>query len=169
MKCISPIKLKNGYTVPCQKCNFCFSNKRSEWAFRLFQEWKVSSSSIFLTLTYDEKHVPYGTNYQVLHKPDLQKFFKRLRKKQSGSKKSNIKYYAVGEYGSNTYRPHYHALVFNLTDKVISDLQSVWPLGQIHVGNVEMKSIMYTLKYQITKSMNTFEVPPFQLCQNVPP
>lgn len=64
--------------------------------------------SVFITLTYSDEYLPPNSS---LRKTDLQKFFKRLRKNLLGRK---IKYYACGEYGSRTNRPHYHAIIFGL-------------------------------------------------------
>nr|WBW04067.1 replication protein [Microviridae sp.] len=46
-----------------------------------------------------------------LVKRDFQLFMKRLRKKFSGE---GIRFFASGEYGSLTFRPHYHAIIFGL-------------------------------------------------------
>lgn len=83
----------------------------------------------------------------TLDKTDLQKFFKRLRKLCPNSK---IKYYAVGEYGTKNERPHYHAIIFNVSDS--SHYFQAWtlngkPIGSVHVGNVTNSSVAYTMKY----------------------
>ena len=88
---------------------FCFCN---QWSFRLREELKDSESAHFLTLTYDDEHIIItGNNEPTLYKRDVQLFLKSLRKLQ----KQKIKYYFVGEYGGKTDRPHYHAIIFNLT------------------------------------------------------
>ena len=81
-------------------------------------------------------------------KSDLQKFFKRLRK-WHGKNTTPLKYYAVGEYGGQTKRPHYHIVIFNAD---LSHFERAWsidlkPLGQIHIGTITEASIGYTLKY----------------------
>lgn len=134
--------------VPCGKCAPCKIRRVSQWVFRLTQEELQSTSSHFVTLTYDTEHVPITKNgYMTLDKSDLQKFFKRLRKLCPDSK---IKYYAVGEYGTTTQRPHYHAIIFNVTDS--SHYSMAWTLqskmlGSVHVGTVSKNSIAYTMKY----------------------
>lgn len=80
----------------------------------------------------------------VLSKRDIQLFFKRLRKAQFGSTKSDIKYYACGEYGGRTQRPHYHIIIFNAKLELINDS---WNKGHIYYGSVTGQSIGYTLKY----------------------
>jgi hypothetical protein len=70
---------------------------------------------------------------------------KRLRKLSN----AKIKYYAVGEYGGETMRPHYHLIMFNANAEMV---QRAWALdnktiGHIHIGSVTEASIGYTLKY----------------------
>lgn len=126
-------------SVPCGKCLPCLSNRRNDWSFRLQVEWKHSLSSMFVTLTYHPKFLPYGGS---LKKRDLQLFMKRLRKRDCNSK---LRYYAVGEYGSKTARPHYHLLLFNCSDEKY--IRSSWQLGQVHIGKVSLASVAYCTKY----------------------
>lgn len=135
--------------VPCGKCPACIKRRVSSWSFRLMQEFKVSTSSHFITLTYATEHVPITKNgFMQLSKRDLQLFFKRLRKSQSPGEKS-IKYYACGEYGGRTNRPHYHVILFNAD---ISKIQKAWNLGNVHYGIVTEAACGYTLKYISKKS-----------------
>lgn len=144
--CYKPITLKErGVTVPCGKCPKCVARRVSAWSFRLMQEEKISESARFLTLTYATEHVPITDKGNLtLRKADVQKFLKRLRKRQSGNNVSNIKYYAVGEYGGRTKRPHYHIIMFNAKLELI---QPSWDLGSIFYGDVTGASVGYTLKY----------------------
>lgn len=134
--------------VPCGKCVACLINKRWDWTFRLQEEHKVSRSSHFVTLTYDAKHL--RTNYSLC-KRDLQLYIKRLRKRDETTR---IRYYAVGEYGSKSGRPHYHLLLFNSVEQ---DIRSAWVdsrgvgIGIVHVGKVLPASIAYVTKYMIQK------------------
>lgn len=159
MACISPFGARDKVTglttsVPCGKCHECTKRRTSEWSFRLMQEEKVSSSAHFVTLTYNTKYVPIShAGFLTLNKRHLQNFFKRLRF-NTGNKK--LKYYAVGEYGTDNFRPHYHAIIFNLasefdvTDAWVSDkrkAQEPERLGDCFFGTVTGASIGYTLKY----------------------
>lgn len=135
MRCISPITLPrriNGIqygdferwiTVPCGQCFACRVNKTSMWTFRLMLELTDWECASFITLTYDDEHLPAGNSIDYY---DLQKFLKRLRKQLDGKK---IKFYACGEYGDNDEqvwygnyredgkflgRPHFHLIVFGL-------------------------------------------------------
>lgn len=98
--------------------------------------------------------------FMTLNKSHWQKFVKRLRfnMKQKGNK-NVVKYYAVGEYGTKRFRPHFHAIMFGVD---ISDVQDAWDqfsetdmatgevmyrCGHVDVGTVTGASIGYTLKY----------------------
>jgi len=118
------------------------------WAFRLMREEKKAISSQFLTLTYATKNVPITTRgRRSLRKRDVQLFLKRLRKKNSSSSSlASIKYYACGEYGGRTRRPHYHVILFNAKQDTI---QPAWKLGAVHYGDVNAASVYYTLKYMM--------------------
>lgn len=152
--------------VPCGKCPECCKRRTSGWSFRLIQEEKKSESSYFLTLTYDTKHVPITQNgFMGLDKRHLQLFFKRLRKAHEGYGNKPIKYYAVGEYGGETFRPHYHVILFNAD---INKIQPAWAMGQIHYGEVNGASVGYTLKYiskpkRIPLHRNDDRLPEFSL------
>lgn len=134
--------------VPCGKCHICQNNRRTEWTIRLTEEAKEHHKMCFVTLTYDENNLPYGQYVNTLDKRDLQLFFKRLRKTVSPKK---IRYYAVGEYGSKSIRAHYHALLFGLDKDDDETIQKSWQLGNIHIGNINEKSIKYVTKYHVNR------------------
>lgn len=135
-------------SVPCGKCLACLSNRRQEWVFRLEQEQRYSKGSLFVTLTYDEKHLP--SNRQ-LNKRDVQLYIKRLRKsEQINYGNQSIRYFLCGEYGSISGRPHYHLLLFNAHE---GSVRGAWMdskgayIGIVHVGSVTQASISYCTKY----------------------
>lgn len=111
MMCAHPfvLTLKNGRRIicPCGKCMPCRIARTRDWSIRLMMEEKTSTDTCFITLTYDDEHLPENGS---LVKSDLQKFWKRLRKDCN----SKIRYYACGEYGDEKQRPHYHAIIFGL-------------------------------------------------------
>jgi len=150
--------------VPCGKCPKCKKRRVSSWSFRLLMESKFSESAHFITLTYDTDHAPLTRNgYMGLCKRDLQLFFKRLRKADNSGRQ--IKYFAVGEYGGKTYRPHYHIILFNADIKLI---QPAWQNGEVHYGKVEGASVGYCLKYiskegKIPMHRNDDRIPQFSL------
>lgn len=154
-RCITPFYKKldivNGVTTgyvpfPCGKCPPCLRRRISGWSFRLVKHSERCNSALFVTLTYDDDKVPKTkSGLMTLQKTDLQKFFKRLRKLTN----EKISYYAVGEYGDKTQRPHYHIILFN---SIPEDVESAWSIdsvsiGHCHFGSVSDASIGYTLKY----------------------
>jgi hypothetical protein len=129
--------------------------------------WKSSS---FLTLTYNNDNVNSTDGVNSLCKSDLQKYFKRIRRDLELQDR-NIKYFACGEYGPETQRPHYHAIVFGLDrikDKLL--IEQNWPFGFVTIGTVTYESCRYTAQY-IQKKVLGIEAedeykdrePPFQL------
>lgn len=153
MSCLKPYRLKTGEDVPCGKCPICLKRRASGWAFRLMEEDKWAKSAHFVTFTYDPQVVPMTRNqYMTLCKRDMQLYFKRLRKLHG--KAVRIKYYVAGEYGGKTFRPHYHAIIFNADMEKIG---SAWTLdgqvlGHVHIDQVTGASINYTIKYMCKTS-----------------
>lgn len=151
-KCLTPYVVDMvGYKqpVPCGRCPNCKKRTISSWSFRLMQQDKVSDMSLFITLTYDTRYVPITPKgFLGLCKRDLQLFFKRLRKRYHSLYVDGkpIKYFAVGEYGGKTLRPHYHVLLFNCPVELISPS---WDKGHVHYGQVSDASVGYTLKYMM--------------------
>ena len=151
-KCITPFYKKDqpGVPLPCGRCPPCCKRRASGWSFRLVKEGENFSLSYFVTLTYSTLHVPITEKgYMTLNKKDVQDFMKRLRKHSfiiKGGKKihAHIKYYAVGEYGTHTMRPHYHIILFGADQASVC---KAWDKGEVHFGTVEAASIGYTLKY----------------------
>lgn len=134
--------------VPCGRCPPCKKRRVDGWVFRLLQEEKRSECARFVTLTYAPHSVPISANgHLTLSKPDLQKFFKRLRKSLPGV---IVRYYACGEYGGGVgARPHYHAIIFNAPEDAIFNAWKIdgVPIGKVDIGDVSGDSIAYTMKY----------------------
>lgn len=124
---------------------------------RCVHEAQLHEQNSFITLTYNDENLP---EWGSLHKPDLQKFFKRLRKQ-----KGKFRYYACGEYGETTQRAHYHVCLFGMdfNDKVpfkktgdhllyISpQLQEIWGHGNTSVGTLTFETAAYTARYVMKK------------------
>jgi len=149
MKCINPLEVwpdGKKHIVACGKCLACVSTKRIDWIFRLGQEHKASKGALFITLTYHPKFCP-----DQLEKRHLQLFMKRLRKRLP----KRLRYFAVGEYGTNNGRPHYHVILFNVDNADQEYIRKSWaakdgePYGLIHIGTVTAASIAYCTKYVI--------------------
>lgn len=93
------------FELPCGKCMGCRLEKRRQWAIRCVHEAQFHEENCFITLTYDDEHLLSDS----LIKSDIQKFFRRLRKRLKPKK---IKCLYCGEYGDKFNRPHYHAIIF---------------------------------------------------------
>lgn len=106
MLCSYPLVLGKNRIHGCGQCLSCRVNSSRKWATRLALESKISSQTWFGTLTYAEENLPHE-----LQKRHVQSFLDRLRKRLEGVT-GPIRYYACGEYGSKTGRPHYHFLLF---------------------------------------------------------
>lgn len=148
--------------VPCGKCPSCLANQRQEWIFRLKQEFLASEFALFVTLTYDEEHIPLDFS---VNKKDVQNFHKRLRKHFPPG---DLRFYLVSEYGDHTHRPHYHGLYFFKSkydlDHVYEVFLSSWKNGFLKFGNVEEGSIVYCTKYCMKGSATPAGcTPPFRL------
>lgn len=165
--------------LPCRKCVGCRLSKSREWANRAVLEQLYHEESWFLTLTYDDEHLPPAfpvdpatgeilSIHSTLVKRDLQNFMKRLRF-NSGQK---IRYFASGEYGSETYRPHYHLLLFGLhlddleiinhsfdgTPYFVSDfISKCWPFGIHILGKVTWQSAAYVARYTMKKATHGYD------------
>lgn len=164
MECLKPRYIsKQEMVVPCGKCPFCAATRRADWATRLEYEARLHVTKKFVTLTYANPYLKWHKGVPQLSKHDLQLWFKRVRK--AGYR---IRYYGVGEYGSTTFRPHYHVILFgDVPDDVI---RQTWSFGQVHIGNVTQASIMYTLGYIVNKNWKHVHnrVPPFSLMSRKP-
>lgn len=140
-------------------------SRRNDWTFRLKQELKSSYNAYFITLTYADHEIPEVIDEKTgeykfsLCKRDFQLFMKSLRAKQSKKTDIKIRYYSVGEYGTKTHRPHYHAILFNVHQEIINQITDIWQLGHTHTGQVTDASIHYVTKYHVNKSFQKLDLP----------
>lgn len=111
-------------------------------------EMQSHGDNAFVTLTYDDQHLRLNDDLEpTLCKRDLQLFFKRLRKRIGP-----FRYYACGEYGENTQRPHYHAILFGVSPLLEPTILKEWKNGFIFVGSVARESMQYVAGY-VTKKL----------------
>lgn len=146
--------------VPCGGCIGCKLDRSRSWAIRAVHEASLSENHSFLTLTYDDEHLPASGS---LIKSDFQKFIRSLRQKLSPEP---IRFFMCGEYGELLLRPHYHALIygFSFPDKKhwsttrhgnklfrSTFLESTWTLGNSLIGDVTFQSAGYIARYTMKK------------------
>ena len=147
-------------SLPCGQCIGCRLERSRQWAMRCMHEAQLHEQNCFITLTYDNTHLPSDGS---LHYKDFQLFIKRLRKKFGNTR---IRYYMAGEYGENFGRPHFHACIFGLDfhDKKLwkrspsgsmlyrsNDLEILWPFGYSSIGDVNFESAAYVARYIMKK------------------
>lgn len=121
-------------------------------------EAQRSPHNCFLTLTYDDAHLPADGSLDHAH---FQRFIRYVRRKHPGTR-----YYMCGEYGPELGRPHYHACIFGLnfrdrTPWKKSDsgelaytsptLSTFWPHGMSTVQDLTHQSAAYCARYIIDK------------------
>lgn len=145
--------------LPCGQCVGCRLERSKVWATRCMHEAQLHEHNQYLTFTYDEEHLP---KYNDLDKTHLQKFWKRLRKHRH-----KFRYYACGEYGDSTGRPHYHAICFGLRlddltyyrtnngNKLYNspELDKIWGKGNVIIGQVTFESCAYVARYIMKKTL----------------
>lgn len=162
-------------SLPCGQCIGCRLNHAEGWAIRMVHEAQRHEENSFLTLTYNDEHLPSTKN---LSYRALTLFIKRLRRQLSKTRyNQKWKYYAVGEYGENFSRPHYHIILFGFdfsyklrykgieNSKTLSFvknekpyfkstfLNDLWGQGHCDIGEVNYNTCMYVAKY-VTKKVN---------------
>ncbi|WNK14537.1 MAG: replication initiator protein [Microvirus sp.] len=145
--------------LPCGQCVGCRLERSRQWALRCIHEAKLYENNIFVTLTYDDKHLPHDSGLNHRH---FQLFIKKLRKHFP----QPIRYYMCGEYGGQFGRPHYHAILFNITfddatywmrtatgSKLYRSkkLESLWTFGFSSFGAVTFESAAYVARYVMKK------------------
>lgn len=155
--------------VPCGKCIGCRLDRSAQSAVRGYHELLTcgQENCCFITLTYDNENLPFNKSVST---SDLQKFWKRLRKRFPNAR---FKYIACSEYGALRSRPHYHACIFGFRfpDERLpsppvaprshsgfpnfqSDcLNQLWPYGIHVINNVSFNSVAYVARYILKKTL----------------
>lgn len=187
--------------IPCGQCIGCRLKRSKDWAIRCCLESKYFQSNSFITLTYNDDHLPdcndmINDDGEIVPSPihplkikDLQDFFKRLRRHMEYHNfpchfktitthdsdgnlierevKYYFRYFACGEYGPSTMRPHYHLILFGFKpdDLILHKrnhlgqpvfrsplLEKIWHKGYVTVGDLTFESAAYVSRY-ITKKV----------------
>lgn len=131
--------------IPCGQCIGCRIRQREDWTTRIELEARdyPKEEVWFITLTYDDDHVPgmivktgeimrkvqytwkpgekRPSSVQILLYEDIQKFLKRLRKNYRGK----LRYFVAGEYGEQTARPHYHMILYGWKPTDLENLYKI--------------------------------------------
>lgn len=167
--------------IPCGQCIGCRLDYSRRWADRMMLELETTDEkrAIFLTLTYDEEHLPiivYDENGKpevcTLKKRDFQLFMKNFRKKVAERFGRRIRFYCSGEYGEKNGRSHYHCIVFGICLDDFNDeeksiigrnefkqpiydvdwIHNIWDNGYIAVAECSYETCAYVARY-VTKKV----------------
>lgn len=187
----------NIMVLPCGQCVGCRLDYSRSWAQRAVLEASLHENNVFITLTYDDAHLPTKRfldketgelkDIGVLVKKDLQDFMKRLRRHfDYNGWCSDIRFFGCGEYGDKFNRPHFHVILFNcdFTDKTLFKrhlgndiyisqiLDKLWGKGFASIGAVSFQSCAYVARYvfkkQIGKNRSQDLASPFVLMSRRP-
>ena len=166
-------QLDSPIDIPCGGCIGCRLDKAADWSTRATNELRYHDDACFITLTYNDDHLP---NDKSINRDDPRNFLRRLRRAYPDQK---IRYFGCGEYGKNQQgeinpftgkpdigRPHYHYIIYgmNFDDRrLINDddipqyesqqLEELWGKGFTSLGNADQKNIDYISQYT-TKKIN---------------
>ena len=169
--------------IPCGHCMSCRLKYSKQWATRCILEAESWEENWFITLTYNEEnhYIPdeitdkYGHTWindgswnGCLKPDDLKKFNKDLREYyRTHYNHIGIRFYACGEYGSETGRDHFHEIMFNMPIsikdlkfyKTTSDgnvlytcpiIEKIWGKGFVTIGHMNWSTAAYVARY-VTK------------------
>lgn len=174
MKCRNPY-IKDGMPFGCGQCMPCRVDKSRIWTHRILLESKLYSDNAFVTLTYNEDTMPrLDDGRGILVFKDMQDWLKRFRKEVDLKFGRKIRFFGVGEYGDQSWRPHFHLILFNYPNClygqsryssicknccVYCDLvRDTWRRGNVLVAECSDATASYTAGY-VTKKMTSVDDP----------
>lgn len=164
--CINPVykwlperKMFSPFPFPCGGCMSCRLDNLLLWQARINSEWLKYRSS-FVTFTYDDNHLQYGVHNAImptLKKEDLSKYLDNVRhkikrvfqeNKNLDRQTPNYKYFAVGEYGDNFKRPHYHILYMGIDAFQFQQIfRDSWKNGSVKALPLLPGGVRYVVDY----------------------
>lgn len=143
-------------TIPCGTCTECVTLRALHWSNRCRHEISLHQENCFITLTYNDETLPS----HLTVKTEFQKFMLDLRR----ATKKKLSYIVSHEYGSQTFRPHHHAIIFGHNfknqkflkstksgEKIFTspDLDNLWSNGYSSIGTANEKTAYYIASYAL--------------------
>lgn len=162
MLCRDPF-IQGMHAYPCGRCMPCLRQRRRQWTHRILLERQLHSDAAFVTLTYAEDLEAPPVSLEPKH---LQNWMKRLRASIAPTK---VRFYAVGEYGEKTNRPHYHVALFGYPScqcymhnmgqptrrwrecHLCKRLRETWGWGHVYNAELSLASAQYIAGYVLKK------------------
>jgi hypothetical protein len=148
VKCPNPRKVARGL-VPCGGCIICRKHKARLWEARILLEQRSTDQQCwFVTLTYADDQIPLTPEHdQTLRKAQLQAFVHNYR-----TRVSDFRYLAVGEYGDESLRPHYHLAIFPTEPFDIQGFLHKWERrGFASASPLQGRRAAYMCKYALKR------------------
>lgn len=154
-KCRNPFPVGRGdlldVMVPCGNCLPCRRGKRQERTGRAVSEAAIYTNSRFVTLTFDDHHLPKITE---LSKDWLDSQY-RAYKKRVTRREPGTKFQFVAQLGTKTGRLHFHTLEYPrhgqgypVADrKTWIETDAIWPYGHRIVMPVTSGTAGYVNRY----------------------
>lgn len=176
------LRENNAVLVPCGRCVGCYLDYSRDWAIRIMSEVRSYDENYFVTLTYDDDHLPQGSQgFATLvpdHVSEFMKTFREMMRQEYGV--TGIRFFACGEYGGKDLRPHYHIILLNCPLKDLKDkfptpvdgtirycrrydsngdllkhsdiIHKAWNKGLCPIGEVTFESCAYVSRYVLKKA-----------------
>lgn len=161
---------------PCGKCVGCRMADAKEWKIRNCLEMTYHQFVYFVTLTFDDPHLP-----EILDKPVFVYAFQRFMKRWRFAIGEKCMYFGCFEFGEHTMRPHFHLILYSRipdlrpvgVNKFDSKmLRDAWMYGNILIEMVTPGSISYVCGYVEKKAKDVdnkkYPFPPFRLASKRP-
>lgn len=133
-----PIASTQTLLLPCGNCLGCRATRAQQWALRCQLERTQHHAAVMATLTYDDANKPL-----TLSKRHLQLYLKTIRNRSP----TKLRFFASGEYGEKTLRPHYHAIIYGASERQAPELEEAWKLGHVRIDPATPASISYVAGY----------------------
>lgn len=161
--------------LSCGRCQGCRARRARDWQIRCVHEAQCWPENCFLTLTYADENLPANGS---LDHADFVVFIKRLREQRRAvcplvaehkglwCGRCGVRFFMCGEYGPQTLRPHYHALLFNCDFRdrkaagksgsgfmfyTSAELSALWRLGHATVQDMSSETAGYCCSYVFSK------------------
>lgn len=149
-----------------------YNDASLRWADARLEDQRASDAAQVKDSVVDTTRTRETCTHEGIHATlsydDLRGFTQRLNSDLRRRFGKGVRYYACGEYGERTHRPHYHIAVFgeDFSDDRLewkhsnghqlwrsSRLARLWPHGDADIGDLTFESAAYIARY-IMKKIN---------------
>ena len=148
--------------IPDCKCSKCREKKKNDWLVRSYFEFTSKPSvGFFVTLDFDDKHLPRYNNYPCFDGRIIHSFCEVLRQ----ACPVEFRYIICCDYGDALQRPHYHgAFIFDkdaiTLDEFFRLVAIFWKYGShtnIQTINTNYKNPFKAFEYVCKYSLKEIE------------